>query len=97
MSLVEKLTARFQNHEGQWIAGGQIEKWVLANTDQTASNARRRLREMVENGVLEQKEESKNGVNHAYYRLSGTVEKPKERKVEFVTIDGQTVVREIFV
>jgi len=25
------------------------------------------------------------------------VEKPKERKVEFVTIDGQTVVREIFV
>jgi len=26
-----------------------------------------------------------------------TVEKPKERKVEFVTIDGQTVVREIFV
>lgn len=78
-SLKEKLLERFELNPGVWFAGGKIEAWVTANTDNTASNARRRLREMVEDGILKQKEEVKNGVNHAYY-LFDPDDTTKEKK-----------------
>ena len=76
MSLSEKLLERFQTKPDQWIPGGSVERWTLENTDSTASNARRRLREMVEDGKLEQTEKIYKGTNHAWYRLAnGAVEK----------------------
>lgn len=99
MSLVKQLTERFQNHEGRWIPGGSIEKYVIAETEYTASNARRRLREMVEDGILKQKEEVHNGKNHAYYMYDPndtTVEKPKKSTVQIVMVDGKPVAREAY-
>lgn len=67
MSLVDQLIAKFKARPGDWIPGASVEKWVTAETKYTASNARRRLRELVETGVLKQKEEKYKGVNHAWY------------------------------
>jgi predicted transcriptional regulator len=66
-SLSDQLTERFRTKPGQWIPGSSIERWVLSETEYTASNARRRLRELVEAGVLMQEERSVKGVNHAFY------------------------------
>lgn len=72
MSLIKQLSDRFKTHEGQWISGGSVEKWVTTETEYTASNARRRLRELVEDKILKQKEEVRNGTNHAYYMYDPT-------------------------
>lgn len=71
MSLVTDLTKKFQTRAGEWIPGAMVERYVLEHTPHTASNARRRLREMVEDGILEQKEQAYKGTNHAWYRYAG--------------------------
>lgn len=67
MSLVNQILERFRTKPGVWVAGGAIERWTLENTKYTASNARRRLRELVEDGALMQDERQLNGKNHAFY------------------------------
>ena len=106
MSLVTQITDRFKSHQGKWIPGGSIERWVINETvdpntgkPYTASNARRRLRELVADGVLHQKEEVRNGVNHAWYMfdLDHTTLKAKPTYRYEPTTDehGNVVMREI--
>lgn len=90
-SLSDKILDRFKEKPGTWVPGKSIEKWTLENTKNTASNARRRLREMVEDGKLKQEERVYKGVNHAFYCYQP---KPEVKKIpEFVTVDGVPMVR----
>lgn len=94
MSLSDQLLERFRTKRGQWFAGKRIEEWVLQNTNNTASNARRRLRELVEDGKLKQKEEVRNGVNHAYYMfdLENTTVEPTYKYIHEFDEDRKVMV-----
>lgn len=83
MTLVKQLTERFKHKPGVAICGVKIEEWVTQNTKYSPSNARRRLRELVEDGVLHQEEKKVNGVNLAFYTYSPEDTTLKEYKYEY--------------
>ena len=68
-SLRERIKAYHQKNPGVWIPQGEIERLVAQKTTYTASNASRRLRELVEDGELEVKYVK----GHAYHTYT-----PKE-------------------
>lgn len=98
MSLVDQLKTKFKDRKGDWIAGGSIEKWVTNETKYTPSNARRRLRELVEDGYLHQKEEKFHSVNHAFYKFDPEhVEKEYKYTYELDPITNTMVEKKILV
>lgn len=64
LSLTDRLARYCRNNPG-WIASGHLQRLALEK-GYTAQNAGRRLRELVEDGVLEV--EYRKPRNHAYYR-----------------------------
>jgi len=54
-SLRNRLLAYMQRHHTEWIPGATLERLVVARTDYKASNASRRLRELAEEGFLEER------------------------------------------
>lgn len=104
MSLVDQLLARFKTKPGVWVPGGSIERWVTDNTAHpktgkpyTASNARRRLREMAEDGILKQDERRHNGTNHAWYcyQPENTTAPPKVEYEYYFDEERKTMVERV--
>lgn len=63
-SLVDRVE-RFLRLTGGWVHGGELERLALDN-GYKASNISRRCRELVEDGVLERKENEKGHVMYRY-------------------------------
>lgn len=53
LSLTERLLRYFEKHANEKISGGEIERLVMHHTTYKASTVSRRLREMVEDGILQ--------------------------------------------
>lgn len=66
ISLKSRL-ADYLKRQATWKASGELQRLVTQRTTYTAQNAGRRLRELVNEGVLEVKYIK----NHAYYRYKG--------------------------
>lgn len=62
-SLRDRLIAYFKKTHG-YVASGDLQRLVMQHTSYTPSNVSRRLRELVEDGVLEVQYRQ----NHAFYR-----------------------------
>lgn len=82
MSLKEQLLERFKAKPGVWFKSGAIESWVAANTKYSPSNAKRRLRELAEDGTLQVDYYTTNGVKHAKYAYTAPI--TRQQRVEIV-------------
>lgn len=88
MSLKEQLLARFKEKPDTWFPSGSIEKWVAAETKYSPSNAKRRLREMAEDGILSVDYYTSNGVQHAKYCYNPETTTAKRRQQHVEIVDG---------
>lgn len=66
---------KYLEKQGSWIASGEIQR-LAQLAGYTPQNAGRRLRECVEDGLLEV--EYRKPRNHAYYRFAGEPKKPQQ-------------------
>lgn len=82
LSLSERIV-RYLRSRGDWTPSGTIQRLAMEK-GYTAQNAGRRLRECVEDGLLEV--EYRKPRNHAYYRYI-----PKKRTVKEPVIEGNVV------
>lgn len=79
------MASYFRRNKGVWIPSGEIQRLVTSTTKYSPANATRRLRELVEDGVLEV--EYRNPHNHAWYRAL-----PQTKTVQKVVIrDGKAI------
>lgn len=78
-SLRDRILAYHQKNNGVWIASGEIQRLVTERTKFSPSNATRRLRELREDGLLEQKLVK----GHAHYRYI-----PQRKTVQEVVIEN---------
>lgn len=62
-----------QNHKGEWVAGGHIQRLAVQHSTYTPQNVGRRLRELAAVGAIEVKIEK----GHAYYRYTGEAERKR--------------------
>jgi len=77
-SLRERILSYYQKNTGVWIASGEIQRLVTERTNFSPSNSTRRLRELREDGLLEQKLVK----GHAWYRYI-----PQPKQVQDVVIE----------
>lgn len=86
LTLVDRIE-RYMNRKGEWICGGEIQK-LAASIGFEPQNAGRRLRELVNDGILQvEYRKGQNKVLVAWYRYV-----PKEKLVSTYSVVGDRVI-----
>lgn len=74
LSLVERLIKFMRSNPDTWVPGGELERLALS-VGYKASNISRRARELVEDGTLERRENSKGHVEYKWRKSERVISK----------------------
>lgn len=76
-SLVDRLVRYMKSNPDTWVPGGELERLALS-VGYKASNISRRARELVEDGTLERRENSKGHVEYKWRKSEKIVSRYQE-------------------
>lgn len=91
ISLVERLIKFMKANSEVWIPGGELERIALS-VGYKASNISRRARELVEDGTLDRRENSKGHVEYKWHKVEKIISSYERVGNKMVEVKQMTLV-----